>query len=156
MRRMIVVLLTLGLLAGALAMPAEAGKKKKKKPKEPVKVERTAEAPYQCPCGIDGVVGFITGGGEFGGATLPTGAAEVFVKVEVADNGGQKVAGSVAQDLDGDGFTDTSADFCGSTETAVPIETGLEIAVYIYTLGTAGCPGPATGGTITATFSNLP
>lgn len=157
MRKPIVMALVLGLLLGALISPAEAGKKKKKK--KEARVERVVEAPYQCPCGTSPGLGWIIG--DFGGAIIPTGADDLFVKVDLKDQVGPTVHFSLSQgDVDGDGLSDSIGVFCGSTgEEPLSIKPGLELQVFIRS---GVCPTPtdgvavATGGTITATFSNLP
>lgn len=158
MKRAISVVLALGLLAGAFALPAEAAKKKKKKV---VRVERVVELPYQCPCGPSTPVasqGFWLAGGTFGGGPVATGGEENFVKVEVTDQSGQTVYVGLGQDTDGDGFSDGFGDVCGSTEEplAVPAP-GSEVSAFVY-VGTCpdGTPSIATSGTVKLTFSNIP
>ena len=158
MKRAISVVLALGLLAGAFALPAEAAKKKKKKV---VRVERVVELPYQCPCGPStpaGSQGFWLAGGTFGGGPGATGGEENFVSVEVTDQSGQPVFVSLGQDGDGDGLSETDVgDACGATEEPLPVPApGSEVSVFVY-VGTCsdGTPSIATGGTVKLTFSNI-
>lgn len=155
MRRLIVTCIILGLLAGAMIVPAEAGKKKKRKPK---RVERTAEGAYENPAiGIPGVVGTSSLGGavEFG-----LGPKEKFVSVEIEDASGQPVMATMSQEQDPSTPSwNIIATFCGQTEEPVETLPGVPIRVSVYT--TPGpshptCMGPASSGTITGTFANLP
>ena len=159
MKRAISVVLALGLLAGAFALPAEAAKKKKKKV---VRVERVVELPYQCPCGPSTPAasqGFWLAGGTFGGGPVATGGEENYVKIEVTDQSGQTVYVSVGQDPDGDGFSDSFGDVCGTSgdePLSVPAP-GSEVSAFVF-VGTCpdGTPSIATSGTVKLTFSNLP
>ena len=169
MKRTIVVALTVGLMAGVLAVgPAEA--KKKKKPAKPVRVERVVEFAY-------------TGGGL--GATLPDNpgpysgfgvcpfsdvttqeciefplqAGETHVKIEVADASTTKVSGFVSQgDVDGDGISDGYGNFCGAHSEAVPLASAAAPLRVVFYPGTCSDATPSlpTTGTITVTFSNMP
>ena len=159
MKKAIAVALSLGLLAGAMIAPADAAKKKKKKP---VKVERVVELAYDSPG-----VGVAIQGGATGypigfptSADIGTTGEERYVKVEIVDSSGQKVNGSLAQsDQDGDGFVDDLGEpFCGATEEPIEFEPGTVIVgVYAHN-GTCadGTPSVMTTGTVTLTFSNLP
>lgn len=149
MKKLVVVALTAGLIAGgALAGPAEAGKKKK-----PKKVTREVVFDYVCPCfglyQFGGLTGTNLGGGPFAVG------AESYLTAVAEDASGQAVHVSINQDTDGDGFNDPVGEFCGETTEPMPINPGLEIRVFV---GEAkpDCPGPAAGGTITFTLSNLP
>ncbi len=150
MKRILVVALTAGLVAGALVAPAEAGKKKKKKPQ---KVTREVVFDYVCPC---------IGRYQFGGATgTNLGGGPVSVGLEsyltavAVDDSGQPVHVAINQDTNGDGFNDDVGEFCGETTEPMPINPGLEIRVFVGD-PQPGCPGPALGGTITFQLSNLP
>jgi len=160
MKKSIVVLLILGLVASFAVAPAQAKKKKKKK--QPVRVERVVEFQYQMPgIGLAGVGGFC----PFADPTalecieFPLQAGEAFVKVEISDATGGKVAGYVSQgDTDGDGIGDLYGDFC--TAHPEPIEMLSQsnpLRVSFYPGATPECaPSTPTTGTITVTFSNLP
>jgi len=151
MKKLLVFALVLGLVAGALSMPATAKKKKKKK--KPVRVERVAEGAYTGSGG--GLYGNLSGN-NFGGASFPTGSEEKYVTVEVTDASGTAISGSVGQDPDGDSFTDEKGTYCGSTEDPISIEPGVDIVVYVDQGTCAGGPSLVTQGTIKVTFSNLP
>jgi hypothetical protein len=148
MRKTIATLLAVGLLAGAFAAPAEAVKKKKRK----------AEGTYANPAvGIPGVVGSGSAGGTF---EFPITSKESFISVEIADDGGADVIFTMSQNTDPS--TDTWEIFgtwCGKTEEPVPVAPGIAVRVSVYTIpgpDQPTCVGPATSGTISATFSNLP
>lgn len=158
MKKTIAVALSLGLLAGAFAMPAEAAKKKKKKP---VKVERVVEWDYVCPCPGVFQLGSATGT-NFGGGPLALGLGETFVKITSADMSGTPILVSINQDLDGDGGNNAVADVCAPAEDseeneAVEVNEGLELRLFITT---GSCEDGSTsvplGGTLTVTLSNMP
>src|SRR5688500_17665629 len=128
MRKALSVAVMIGLLVGSLAMPAEAGKKKKKKAAEPVRVERTVEFEYVGPCPGIYQCGSATGT-NFGGGPLAIGGEERFVSITAADQSGQAVLVSINQDTNGDGFNDGVADVCATGEKGEPAEVvpGLEM-----------------------------
>lgn len=150
MRKSIVVLLTFGLVVGALAVPADAGKKKKKKPK---RIERTIEVRYENPA-----FGSPNAGGAcFGCPSFATAKNEVFMSIEVTDDVNPGAGSRFSWDTDGDGRNDTGFYVCGKTDEAVAIPGGVEITAFPYPVGTPDCPAAgAFSGTIKATFSNLP
>ena len=153
MKRSLVLLLALGLIFGSVAT-AEAGKKKKKP--APVKVERTVEFEYACPCLGLFQFGTLTGGDpNLGGGGIAIGD-EYFMKGEVKDATGLPLNVSLQQDTDGDGFNDPVADFCGSTEEPLPINPGLEARIFIGGPCADGTPTTGAGGTVVFTFSNIP
>lgn len=150
MKRHLLILLVLALLGGALAGPADAAKKKKKKPKP-----RTISATYDSPAvGVGGVGGACLGTNgcvEFG-----TAQNEAFVSVESADSSGQPVFLRVGQD-DASGNFSGIASYCGESTEPIPISPGLPVQVFIYPVGISPpCPGPATTGSVTATFTAVP
>ena len=157
MKRSIAVVLMLGLIASmALAAPAQAQKKKKI-----VKLERVVEYDYQAPSpGVSGVVGAcLTVIGIDGTACqdTPTGAGEVFVNVKVEDASGQPTNFDLAQDSDAaNPGLEIFASGCGETDGAIPIEEALALRVSVTAVGGPDCPGVATTGHVTITFSNLP
>jgi hypothetical protein len=161
MKRSIVVVLVMGLLAGGmLAGPAEAKKKKKKLP---VKVERIVEIDYSNPG-----IGAATPAGSAGypvnfpdGVDIPTTGDDLFIKIEVLDASGQKVGGFISQgDLDGNGVNDDGyAEFCGAHPEPVSVASpGMPIiGIYAYNgVCPDGSPSVMTSGTIKITFSNMP
>ena len=158
MKRSVVLLLVIGLLAGALTVPAEAAKKKKKK-KKAQRVERVVEVDYQAPA-----IGISPPG--TGVCLRPTnscgdiviGAGELYAKVEITDATGTPVAFSLGQDTDPDtvGTEHDLGQFCGTTgDDPVALEPGFAIVVFPWALGPA-CGAVATQGTVKATLSNLP
>lgn len=154
MKKTIAVALSLGLLVGALVAPAEAGKKKRK----PKKVTRTAEGTYDNPAiGIPGVVGTSSAGGA---VEFPLGPKEKFLSLEITDSSGQPVTATLSQDSDPSTPSwEIFATICGATDEPLEVLPAVAVRVSVYT--TPGpeqptCTGPATSGTIAATFSNLP
>lgn len=153
MKRVIVLFLVLGMIAGSITV-AEAGKKKKKK--RPAKVERTVEFEYACPCfGLFQLGGLMGGDPNLGGGVTAIGD-EFFMKGEVKDATGLPLNVSFQQDTDGDGFNNPVAQFCGSTEEPLPINPGLEARIFVGGQCADGTPTTGAGGTIVFTFSNLP
>lgn len=165
MKKAIVSAVVVGLIAGAMVVPAEAGKKKKKKP---VRVEAVVEVPY-----TGGELGANTpvasGGGCLNGAPafnckqiIPPGPGFSYIKVEIQDATGLTVGGFLAQqDADGDGLQDGYGEFCGAHSEFVPMDvpgTVVGISLYPGACDNAGTPAPSTPtqGTIVATFSNMP
>ena len=163
MKRAIAVALALGLLAGAMVAPAEAGRRKKRKPPVPVKVERVVEYAYQGP-GIGFSTPVASGGYCYPEPTacavfLPE-AGEKYIKIEVVDASGTTIAGSISQgDQDGDGIGDLYGEFCGAHPE--PVELAVEGAPFdlsMYSGSCYGTPSPSvmTTGTVKVTFSNMP
>ena len=147
MKRSLVLLLVLGLFVGSIAS-AEA---KKKAPK---KKSRVAEAAYVAPAYFSWNP---TGDAAIGGVEFPTSPGEKFVSIEIKDNLGMPVSGSVGQDPEGDGQVATTP-FCGKTDEPLPIQGGLAVTVFVFVGPCTSPPGPAmaTQGTVVGTFSNLP
>jgi hypothetical protein len=148
MKKAIVVAVTAALVAGAFVGPADAGKKKK-----PKKVTREVAFDYVCPCVGAFQLGSATGT-NVGGGPMPVGLESYLTAVAV-DTAGQPVPVSIQQDLDGDGGNNPVGEFCGETTEPMQINPGLEIRVFVG-LPSPDCPGPAAGGTINFTLSNLP
>jgi hypothetical protein len=149
-KRSIIAVLILGLVAGALSTSVAAGKKKKKKKK---RIERVVEVRYDNPAvGSPGV----------GGATTVPGTAsgpeEVWLSVEQTDDVSPLPFVRIAWDTDGDGSNDTGFTVCGGqTEEPVEIPAGTEFSLFPYVLPGPECPtGFNTMGTIRFTFSNKP
>ena len=158
MKKFLVLAVVLGLVAGSLAAPAVAGKKKKKKS---ARVERVVELAYDVGSpGVSGAVGLCLAAQVEGTACIntPVGIEEKFVMIEVDDASGLAPAGILAQDSNPDspGF-EIFADFCGSTDEPIEIPLpGAELRISLYTAPSPTCPGVTTTGTIKATLSNLP
>lgn len=167
MKKSLISLLVLGLLAGSLVGTAEA-KKKHKKPPAPARVERVVEVKYQMP-----PIG-VSGPSQVGAAGIcpldldnpgncvetPTTGDDMFVKVEVDDAAGQKVAGFLSQgDTNGDGVSDGYGTFCGSSADPIPVAAPgvpLRVSFYAGVCDDNATPSLPTTGTIKLTFSNLP
>jgi hypothetical protein len=163
MKKTIITIVSIGLLAGALLAPgAEAARKKKKKP--PYK--RTATYEYTVPAfGQADIGGTCPGQPELNGcASFPTKAKDKFVKVTITDATGTPVTGTLSHpDQNGDGFVESLGSFCGKS-TKVAIQPGAELIVFPYMIGSTGataslggpeqCPGVATQGTIKALFTS--
>lgn len=142
MRRVWTIVLVLGLIAGAMAAPAEAGKKKKAK-KASV---RTFEVRYENPAfGIGGV-----GGGCSGCPSLVFGAEEKYAVILIEDDVSPSGYINLSYDADGDGLQDLDAGptVCGSTDGPVEIEPGTAYTAWPWLAG-VGCPGSSSvAGTI--------
>lgn len=148
MKKLVVVALAAGLVAGAMIGPAEAGKKKK-----PKKVTREVVFDYVCPCPGTFQFGGSTGT-NLGGGVFAVGA-ESYLTAVASDTAGQAVPVSIQQDTDGNGLNEPIGSFCGETTEPLPITPGVEIRVFVG-FPSPTCPGPAAGGQITFTLSNLP
>lgn len=148
MKKLIVTSVVAALAVGALVAPAEAGKKKKAKP-------RVAEAAYENPAiGIPGVVGSPALGGAF---EFPTMTTENYISVEITDDAGGDVTFTMSQNSD-DSSTqyEIIGTWCGATGEPVQIVPGLPVRVSVYTMpgpDQPTCMGPATSGTMKATFT---
>lgn len=154
MKRTLILMLALGLILGSVAT-ADAKKKKKKKPRAPLKIERVVEFEYQCPCAGLFQLGGLTGGDpNLGGGPFALQAGEVFLTAVATDTTGQPVAVDINQDLDGDGGNNSVGSFCGETTEPISLTEGLEIRVFVG--DPTICAGPAVGGTIKFTLSNMP
>lgn len=155
MKRALAVALALGLLAGTLAVPADAGKKKKKKPK---RVEREVQGTYAAPGTIVGTCTQTDGIGCIG---IVSGPKEKFLQATITDGHGQPVAVSVQADLDDDSSTETAyGTFCGETTEPIAIDPGVELIFWVgraVDAAALGCrPGIGSQGTLDVVFSNLP
>lgn len=153
MKKTLVVLLAAGMVAGAMAMPADAAKKKKKK--KTARIERTLEVRYEAPAAI--------GTGDAGGVcsgcpSFPNTSEETWVKVEVIDDnlpvGGVDISFG---DTNGDGFFDGGFFVCGATDGWVEVPPASAMQSFPYVVSGSQCPGGgATSGTIKITYSNMP
>ena len=152
MKRLLVLMMVLGLVIGAAA--ADAGAKKKKKPR---KVERETTGTYQST----GVVaaGTCAQTDAVNCVRIPSGPKERYVSAVVNDGSGQAVPVSVKADLDGDNRTEKLYGvFCGKTDKPIKIDPGVEVTFWVGITSdnaTQACP-PPTSGSIDVTFSNLP
>jgi hypothetical protein len=154
MPRTIAVSLTAALILGAVALPADAGKKRKKK-----RIKRVMELSYTEPAYGTAGIGLCFQGSSclFYGPPAPK---EKFFSVEIEDSLGQAVNASVIQDTNEDGnylaTDDLTVHICGATEEPIEIEPKKEVAVWVWQGPGVNppCPGGASSGTATATFSN--
>ena len=150
MDKKIIVTLVGVLACGSLAAPVAA--RKPAKPKN-----RVIELAYTEPALGAAGVGVCLQGTSclFYG---PPAAGETSFSVEIEDDLGQPVPATVIQDTNGDGSflatDDLSVGICGETEEPVEIEAGKAVSVWVWRAGvTPPCPGSATSGVDTATFS---
>ena len=155
MRKTITALLAVGLIAGAFMAPAaEAGKKKKAKPRV---VTDTYDAPaigISTPAASGGISG-CSGGNNIGCVEFTTSSKDKYVKIEVTDQSGQKAGGYISQgDTDGDGVGNLFGEFCGAHPAPVAITPGVPVKVSLYN-GTCadGSQSTVTTGTVKATFT---
>lgn len=149
MRRMIALMLALGLLFGMVAT-AEAAKKKKKKP-----TVRTFEVAYSNSVAIGGVGGSCPAGNC---PDVPIGTGETFAMIFIEDDFNSSGYVEMTYDADGDGFQGDGEGptVCGSTPEPVPVEPGVTYTAWPYMVGT-GCAGSSSfSGTITYLFSSDP
>jgi hypothetical protein len=147
MKKLIVTSVVAALVAGALVTPAEAGKKKPK--------PRTIEGTYSNPAvGVPGVVGVPAAGGNAEFATL---TSENYISVEVVDDSGGAPFITFSQDSNtANPGWEIFATACGKTDEPIQITPGLPIRVAVYAAPgreAPTCTGPATSGTIKATFT---
>lgn len=158
MKKVIAIALSVGMLAGAYSLPAEAKKKKKKR------IERVVEITYTHP----GIGAATPAGGTGYPANFPEGSSEIplgpddlFMKVEVVDDSGQAVSGFISQgDIDGNGVNDDGyGTFCGAHAEPIPVASPGAPIIGIYAhsgVCADGTPSIMTSGTIKVTLSNMP
>ena len=154
--RTLIVLIAALLTVFLAWSPADAKKKKKKKVQ---RVERTEEADYVGATGFRGVQDSPCVEAGIGCAKFTIQDGEKFVAIELVDAAGEPVWASVYINGYSDG-TDYHEHVCGSSEDPFKLAPGLTELVVVTTQTTGGatnpCPGAATSGTVTATFSNIP
>jgi hypothetical protein len=154
-RRALTVLVALILLVGALAAPGAEAKKRKKKPSRTRTVETTYSEPAVGTAGI---------GVCFQGSScvfVEPVKGERYASVEITDEFGLPVYASIIQDTSGDGnylaTDDSTTHICGKTTEPLEIEPST-VTVWIWQGPGAvpPCPGLASSGTVTTTFSKSP
>jgi hypothetical protein len=150
MRKTIVMACVAALAFATAAVPAGAARRPKPK-------KRTLELAYTEPA-----VGAAGAGVCLQGSSClfygPPAAGEKTFSVVIEDDLGQPVPASVIQDTNGDGSflvtDDLTVGICGATDEPIEIEPGKDVAVWVWRAGAnPPCPGTATSGTATATFS---
>ena len=148
MRRFLILVMVLGLIAGSVTT-AEAAKKTRK----PLRVERTVEAsygPYPSPVtGCNGVMD------PFACLILPTRASESFFTAKVTDLHGQPVFVQVKS-------AGRTWAFCGETTEPIAFEPGSDLHFFLAIPNWPlemhlECPANRikTTGTISVSLSNL-
>lgn len=141
MRRLWTIALVLGLIAGSMAAPAQAGKKKVKKA-----AVRTFEVRYENPAfGVGGV-----GGGCSGCPDVVFGPEEKYAVFIIEDDVSPSGYINLSYDQDGDGVQDLGAGptVCGSTTEPAEIEAGTAYTAWPWLAGSE-CPGSSSvAGTI--------
>ena len=151
MRTTIVLGLVATLAFGAAGVPAGAAKRPKPK-------KRSIELKY-----TESALGAAGAGVCLQGSSClfygPPAAGEKLFEVVIEDDLGRPVPASVIQDTNGDGSflvtDDLTVGICGATEDPVEIEPGKPVSVWVWRAGVnPPCPGTATSGTATATFSS--
>ncbi len=150
MKKSFMTLLVVTLLAGSLASPAEAKKRR---------TGRTVEGSYDAPA--LGAPGFaFCSPGVVGCEKFAAHTHERYVSVQIEDSLGTAVYARVSVDGDGDDTFESRHEICGATKEALRIPPGANVLVWIYEgpdpFQEPPCLGGASSGIITATFSNLP
>ncbi len=150
MRKTIVLGLAAAVAVAAAGSPAGAAKRPKPK-------KRAIELTYTEPA--YGTAGL---GVCFQGASClfygPPAPGETRFSVVIEDDLGQPVPASVIQDTNEDGSylvsDDLTVDICGATDEPIEMEPGKAVSVWVWRAGAnPPCPGTATSGTATGTFS---
>jgi hypothetical protein len=161
MKKLVITIVSLGLIAGALLAPA-ADARRRRKP-----YKRTASQSYMVPAFGQADIGGTCPSqpAEIDGcASFPTKGKDKFAKVTINDATGLPVTGTLSHpDQNGDGFVEPLGSFCGKSK-KVAIQPGAELIVFPYAIGSTGatsslggpeqCPGIATQGKITAVFTD--
>jgi hypothetical protein len=153
MKRSLILLMLLGLIAGSVST-AEA-----KKTVKPVRVERTVEATYTGPwlpfgnwdCAPSDHRGCVT---------ITTGPRESFLTGKVTDAHGQPVLVKVWSEYESSGARPIFyGSFCGETTDPVRFPAGVTLKLWVgyFDPSVPECGvGLATTGTVDVTLSNLP
>ena len=154
MKRLLVLALTIGLIAGGMTS-ADAAKKKKK----PKRISRVVEGTYDLPPLV--IAGTCSQSGAIGCVSFATGPKESFItKASITDQHGQPVSVSISANTDGEIGDDVSyGAFCGELTEPISFDPGVELHFWVgaaIDISPSCAPGAATSGTVTATLSNLP
>lgn len=150
MKRTVAVCALFALLAGALAGPADAARRR---------VAREAVDTYALPWPSSPS----TGEGCFGDDNCPSfrvSRSERWVSVEVIDGSGTPSAFEITETSGTGGATPITVGgpFCGSSgKEPVRVTSGAKVTIRVYAVGDTVCPGSVgTSGTVKAVFSNVP
>ncbi len=152
MRKSWTAMLLALIVAASVAAPASAGKSRKTKAR---KMKLAYSAPAYGTAGL---------GLCFQGESClfygPPAGSERFFSVKIVDDLGTPVYASVIQDTNGDGSYlathDLTVPICGETEEPIEIEPSQPVSVWVWQGPgvEAACPGLASSGTATGTFSS--
>ena len=151
MKRILIVLMVLGLLAATVVTAEAKGLNRRR-------VERTVEGsygPYPAP-----VTGCNEPLGSWSCVSIPTRTTEAFFTAKVTDAHGQPVFVEVYSFTQWGGQHVTT--FCGETTEPIRFEAGEELNFYValplWPVSSLDCPANRikTTGTISVTLSNLP
>jgi plastocyanin len=142
----VTVITVLVLLAGLLAAPADAQRRRG---------ERQMQGSYQMPALV--IAGACGQQDAIGCVTFPTARGEKWItQLEITDQHGFPVYAELAQNLTGDNFTETGlGTVCGELEEPIEFNPGYEIYVWILTppQDPTCLPGQGTNGTVDITVS---
>jgi hypothetical protein len=145
MKRLLILFMVFGLVAGSVAT-AEAKKKKR------TRVERTVRGSYG-PF-VPQVTGCNSVTGQWACLSIDTRAREAFFSAKVTDIHGQPVFVEVLSN------GETVGTFCGETTEPISFSPGDELHFYLgfHWITPLDCPTQriVTTGTISVTLSNLP
>jgi hypothetical protein len=155
MKRFLILLTALGLIAGSVAT-AEAKRGQKSRTERTVQGSYATQfVPFSLQCYQHGGVGCVE---------IVTRMDEAFLTAKVVDAHGQPVLASVWSWPDGHQPSDHYGSFCGETDELIAFDRGVDIYVMVggsthHDLPTPGAscsPGFGTTGTVSVTLSNLP
>lgn len=156
MKRFLILLMALGLIAGSVAT-AEA-----KKGQKSTRSERTVEGSYATQFVPFSVYCYQHAG--VGCVAIETRKDEAFLTAKVIDAHGQPVLVQVWGWVDGPRPQSHYGNFCGETDEPIAFDRGADVYLIVggqthYDLPTQGgscSPGFGTTGTVSVTLSNLP
>jgi hypothetical protein len=152
------------LVMGSLLVGSAAGAEAATKKKKVVKHTRVVTLKYTGACTVAGNTPAVTF--AFSSSSCPPGAAdysgfdaqpgEKYLTVKVTDSTGRPVHGELWLTTgSGTAANDKNQEFCGALTDYLLTQRTFSLDLDAATVD-ASCPGGATSGTITATWSNLP